>query len=162
MKMRLNRSQDFIIGGYSVGGSTFDAVILGHVVDGKLVYVARTRNGFTPATRADLLRRMKPLEVTECLFCNVPEKRLGRWGEGLTEEKMKDCRWLKPNTVHLSMGALPESPFLALPRSVAGQTIFLARNPDVSPFLDGSTSRRPRCFRVADLYGQSLPVMGRG
>jgi ATP-dependent DNA ligase len=63
MKMRVNRSQEFIIGGYSVGGSTFDAVIVGHVVDGKLVYVARTRSGFTPALRAELLRKMKPLEV---------------------------------------------------------------------------------------------------
>jgi ATP-dependent DNA ligase len=30
-KMRVNRSREFIIGGYSVGGSTFDAVIVGHV-----------------------------------------------------------------------------------------------------------------------------------
>jgi bifunctional non-homologous end joining protein LigD len=101
MKMRVNRSQEFIIGGYSVGGSIFDAVILGHIVDRRLVYVARTRNGFTPATRADLLRRMKPLAVTECPFCNLPEKRSGRWGEGLTADKMKDCRWLKPVLVGL-------------------------------------------------------------
>jgi len=39
---------------------------------------------------------MKPLEVTECPFCNLPEKRSGRWGEGLTADKMKDCRWLVP------------------------------------------------------------------
>jgi bifunctional non-homologous end joining protein LigD len=44
MKMRVNRSQKFIIGGYSIGGSTFDAVIVGHMVDGKLIYVARTRH----------------------------------------------------------------------------------------------------------------------
>jgi ATP-dependent DNA ligase len=87
MKMRVNRSQEFIIGGYSVGGSTFDAVIVGHVVDGKLVYVARTRSGFTPALRAELLRKMKPLEVEVCPFCNLPEKRPGRWGEGLTADK---------------------------------------------------------------------------
>jgi DNA ligase D-like protein (predicted ligase) len=96
MKMRVNLTQEFIIGGYSIGGSTFDAVILGHVVDGKLVYVARTRSGFTPASRAELLRKMKALEVGECPFCNLPEKRPGRWGEGLTADKMKDCRWLRP------------------------------------------------------------------
>jgi bifunctional non-homologous end joining protein LigD len=95
MKMRVNLSQEFIIGGYSVGGTTFDAVILGHVVDGKLAYVARTRSGFTPALRAELLRKMKPLEVSECPFCNLPESKLGRWGEGLTANKMKDCRWLR-------------------------------------------------------------------
>ncbi|MGA3078451.1 MAG: non-homologous end-joining DNA ligase [Bryobacteraceae bacterium] len=96
MKMRVNRSQEFIIGGYSVGGSTFDAVIVGEVVDGKLVYVARTRSGFTPALRAELLRKMKPLEVEVCPFCNLPERRPGRWGEGLTADKMKDCRWVRP------------------------------------------------------------------
>jgi len=96
MKMRINRCQEFIIGGYSVGGSTFDAVVVGHVVDGTLVYVARTRSGFTPALRAELLRKMKPLEVSECPFCNLPEKRPGRWGEGPTADKMKECRWLRP------------------------------------------------------------------
>ena len=96
MKMRVNRSQELTIGGYSVGGSTFDAVIVGLMVDGKLVYVARTRNGFKPALRAELLRKMKPLEVEVCPFCNLPEKRPGRWGEGLTADKMAECRWLRP------------------------------------------------------------------
>jgi bifunctional non-homologous end joining protein LigD len=96
MKMRVNLSQDFIIGGYSMGGATFDSVILGHVVDGKLTYVARTRSGFTPALRADLLKRMKPLVVSECPFYNLPEAKPGRWGEGLTADKMKDCRWVRP------------------------------------------------------------------
>ena len=96
MKMRVNRCQEFIIGGYTVGGSTFDAVIIGHIVEDKLVYVARTRSGFTPASRAELLRRMKPLETDACPFCNVPETRAGRWGEGLTADKMKDCRWVEP------------------------------------------------------------------
>jgi len=99
MKMRVNRSQEFIIGGYSIGGSTFDAVIVGHVVDGKLVYVARTRSGFTPALRTELLGRMRPLEVGECPFCNLPEKRPGRWGEGLTADKMRECRWLRPELI---------------------------------------------------------------
>jgi bifunctional non-homologous end joining protein LigD len=96
MKMRVNRSQVFVIGGYSIGGSAFDAVIVGHVVDGELVYVARTRSGFTPASRAELLRKMNPLEVEVCPFCNLPEKRLGRWGEGLTADKMKECQWVRP------------------------------------------------------------------
>jgi bifunctional non-homologous end joining protein LigD len=96
MKMRVNRSQEFIIGGYSIGGSSFDALIVGHLVDGKLVYVARTRSGFTPTMRVELLRKMRPLEVETCPFCNLPEKRPGRWAEGLTADKMKECRWLRP------------------------------------------------------------------
>ena len=27
---------------------------------------------------------------------NLPEKKAGRWGAGLTAAKMEECRWLKP------------------------------------------------------------------
>ena len=30
---------------------------------------------------------------------NLPERAEGRWGEGLTEEDVKQCRWLKPRLV---------------------------------------------------------------
>jgi ATP dependent DNA ligase-like protein len=33
---------------------------------GKLLYVGRTRNGFTPATRVALMKKTKPLEIVEC------------------------------------------------------------------------------------------------
>jgi hypothetical protein len=45
-KMRLNRSEECVIGGYTRGGRTFDALILGRYEGGRLVYVARTRVGF--------------------------------------------------------------------------------------------------------------------
>lgn len=96
IKMRVNVAEEFVIGGYSIGGSAFDAVILGHFVEGKLVYVARTRSRFTPSSRTELLKAMKPLEVPKCPFVNLPEKRPGRWGDGLTADKMQDCRWLRP------------------------------------------------------------------
>src|SRR5688572_20033244 len=48
-KMRVNRGQEFVIGGYTVGGNPFDALIFGYYEAGKLLYAARTRNGFTPA-----------------------------------------------------------------------------------------------------------------
>ena len=98
-KMRINRGQEFVIGGYTLGGRSFDAVICGFYEDDRLLYAARTRNGFTPATRADLLRRFQGLETANCPFANLPEPRGGRWGQGLTAEKMKDCRWLKPALV---------------------------------------------------------------
>ena len=60
------------------------------------MYAARTRNGFTPALRASVFEKLRPLEIATCPFANLPEKRSGRWGEGLTAEKMKECRWLKP------------------------------------------------------------------
>jgi len=30
---------------------------------------------------------------------NLPETEPGRWGQGLTAEKMKDCIWVTPETV---------------------------------------------------------------
>ena len=98
-KMRVNRGQEFVIGGYTIGGSTFDALIFGYYEGGELIYAARTRNGFTPKLRAELLRKFKPLETSECPFANLPERKAGRWGVGLTAAKMEACRWLKPKLV---------------------------------------------------------------
>jgi ATP-dependent DNA ligase len=63
------------------------------------MYVARTRNGFTPATREKLFQQFRQLESIECPFANLPETKSGRWGFGLTAAKMKECRWLKPKLV---------------------------------------------------------------
>jgi len=95
-KMRVNQAQEFVIGGYTVGGRTFDALVFGYYNGARLMYVARTRNGFTPSSRDALFRKFKGLEIAQCPFANLPEARSGRWGEGLTAEKMKDCVWLRP------------------------------------------------------------------
>ena len=94
-KMRVNRSDDFVIGGYTIGGRHFDALIFGYWEGERLMYAARTRSGFTPAVREQLHQRFRGLETPECPFANLPEARAGLWGEGLTAAKMKDCRWLK-------------------------------------------------------------------
>ena len=61
MKMRVNRGQEFVIGGYTRGTKTFDALVFGVYEGKKLIYVARTRNGFTPTTRAALFKKFKGL-----------------------------------------------------------------------------------------------------
>ena len=95
-KMRVNRGQEFVIGGYTVGTKTFDALVFGYYEGAQLMYAARTRNGFTPAVREQLFKKFRGLEIDECPFANLPEKKSGRWGAGLTATKMKDCRWLEP------------------------------------------------------------------
>jgi bifunctional non-homologous end joining protein LigD len=96
LKMRVNRGQEFVIGGYTPSPKNFDALIFGYYEHGKLLYVARTRNGFTPSLREKLFQRLKQLQMATCPFANLPEKTGGRWGQGLTATKMKDCRWVKP------------------------------------------------------------------
>ena len=56
----------------------------------------RTRNGFTPVTRAQLFRKCRGLAIDRCPFVNLPEARSGRWGQGLIKAKMAECQWLKP------------------------------------------------------------------
>ena len=99
MKMRVNRGQEFVIGGYTIGTKTFDALIFGYYEGDRLIYAARTRSGFTPAIREHIARKLRRLETTHCPFANLPEARSGRWGQGLTKEKMADCRWVKPELI---------------------------------------------------------------
>jgi bifunctional non-homologous end joining protein LigD len=88
--MRVNLGQEFVIGGYTPSPKNFDALVIGYYESGKLLYVARSRNGF------ELFKKIKHLEIKECPFANLPEAKTGRWGVGLTAAKMADCRWLEP------------------------------------------------------------------
>jgi ATP-dependent DNA ligase len=98
-KMRVNQGQELVIAGYTPSPKNFDALVIGYYEGDRLMYAARTRNGFTPASRAELFKKIKPLETKECPFANFPEKKAGRWGAGLTAAKMAECRWLKPQLV---------------------------------------------------------------
>ena len=101
-KMRVNIGQEFVIGGYTPSAKNFDAMVIGYYKAGKLIYCARVRNGFTPASRVALFEKIKPLEIDKCPFANLPELKSGRWGAGLTAAKMKDCRWLLCRIRHKS------------------------------------------------------------
>jgi DNA ligase D-like protein (predicted ligase) len=98
-KMRVNRGQEFVIAGYTPSLKNFDALVIGYYNDDKLLYVARTRSGFTPASRAELFKKIKQLEIKECPFANLPEKIACRWNEGLTAAKMVECRWVEPRLI---------------------------------------------------------------
>jgi bifunctional non-homologous end joining protein LigD len=97
VKRRVNLSQEFVIGGYAPGHLGVDAILIGFYRDKQLRYAARARAGFVPLTRRQVFERIKPLETAKCPFVNLPEKEAGRWGQGLTAEKMKECVWVKPS-----------------------------------------------------------------
>ena len=62
-KMRVNQAQEFVIAGYTPSLKNFDTLAIGYYQGDRLVYAARTRNGFTPASRAELFKKLKPLEI---------------------------------------------------------------------------------------------------
>ena len=99
IKHRVNRGQEFVIGGYFSGPHGFDSLILGYYDKDKLMYVARTRNGFVPASRRQVFSKLKHLVAPTCPFVNLPETRRSRFGEELNAEKMKKAIWLRPESV---------------------------------------------------------------
>jgi ATP-dependent DNA ligase len=98
-KYRINLGQEFVIGGYVPSHLGVDALVVGFYRGKDLIYAARVRAGLVPATRREVFDRIKHLKMTECPFTNLPELAAGRWDQGLTAEKMKECVWVRPETV---------------------------------------------------------------
>jgi bifunctional non-homologous end joining protein LigD len=98
-KHRINQGQEFVVGGYTPGAQGFDALIVGIYKGKDLMFAAKVRAGFVPATRREVFDAIKDLRISKCPFANLPEKSPGRWGAGLTAEKMKGCVWVKPQVV---------------------------------------------------------------
>ena len=96
-KHRFNRSQEFVVGGYVPSPLGVDSLVIGIYKSKELHYVARVRAGFIPATRRQAFDSIKT--IAKCPFVNLPEKDPGRWGQGLTAEKMRECVWLKPHAI---------------------------------------------------------------
>src|SRR5260221_2856964 len=99
VKLRINKAQEFVIGGFMPGPHGVDSIIVGYYRGKELVYVARVRNGFVPATRRMVYEKLKSLVSDKCPFVNLPETGRARWGEILDAEKMKKCVWVRPKLV---------------------------------------------------------------
>ena len=93
VKYKINRSQEFVIGGYTPG-NPFDALIVGCYEGGKLRYVGKVRNGFVPHMRCAMMPLLNELVTDKCPFDDLPEKR--RTLYSLTRHEMQECQWLKP------------------------------------------------------------------
>lgn len=98
-KKRLNIGQEFVIRGFTPASNGVDALVVGFYEGRRLMYAARVRSGLVPATRRDLYARMQSRISPDCPFANLPEAKSGRWGQGLTAAKMKQCIWVRPELV---------------------------------------------------------------
>ncbi len=99
LKHRISHGQEFVIGGYFPGAYGFDSIIVGYFKGKDLMYVARTRNGFVPASRRQVFGKLKHLEMPTCPFVNLPETQPSRFGRELDAETMKKAVWLRPEVV---------------------------------------------------------------
>src|SRR5438309_3342828 len=61
IKHRVNRGQEFVIGGYFPGPHGLDSIIVGYYKGNDLIYVVRARNGIAPATRRRTVEKLRSL-----------------------------------------------------------------------------------------------------
>lgn len=92
-KLKLQRSEDFIIGGYIPGPNGVDQLVVGVRKAGKFLFVESVKNGFVPTTRRQVRDAIEPLRTSECPFSNLPEKKRAH---AMDREKMRKVRWIKP------------------------------------------------------------------
>ena len=96
--MRVNQGQEFVIGGYTVGTKTFDALIFGYYekrpADLRGAHAQRVHAGRRAQQLFTSVPRPRDRRTARSPIC--PRRSSGRWGQGLTKAKMADCRWLKP------------------------------------------------------------------
>jgi bifunctional non-homologous end joining protein LigD len=100
VKLKLERQQEFVIGGYRPDGANgLDALLVGYYEGKELRFAGKVRAGLIPHVRREVLGKLKPLEVQDCPFANLPDTDVGRWGGGITADQMREMHWTKPQLV---------------------------------------------------------------
>jgi bifunctional non-homologous end joining protein LigD len=99
VKFKLNKAQEFVIGGYKPDGDSFQSILPGYYEGKKLIFCGKVRQGFNPAVRKRLMKEMRPLLTKQCPFANLPTSRKSHFGEGITASDMPQLRWLTPKLI---------------------------------------------------------------
>jgi DNA ligase D-like protein (predicted ligase) len=99
VKLKLDRQQEFVVGGYRPGAHGVDALIVGYYEGRQLRYAGKVRAGFTPHLRREVFQALRAFETEKCPFVDLPSSKASRWGGGITPEQMREMQWLKPKVV---------------------------------------------------------------
>jgi len=99
IKVKFNRRQEFVIGGFKPNGTNFESLLVGYHQAGKLYFAGKVRAGLKPFTRVEVFRKISGDQVEACPFANLPSKTSGHWGEAVTAEDMAQLRWVEPRVV---------------------------------------------------------------
>ena len=99
IKVRFNRRQEFVIGGWKPAPVTFESILVGYHQARELLFAAKVRAGFKGHARSEVYRRVTPDVVSRCPFANLPNSGTGRWGEGISAEDMTRLVWVRPKVV---------------------------------------------------------------
>jgi bifunctional non-homologous end joining protein LigD len=102
IKLKLQQEQEFVIGGYTEPAGSrkhFGALLVG-VFEGKeLKFAGKVGTGFNEKLLRTMLGIFKKVPRETSPFVDLPEKRAGRYGQGVTASEMKLCHWIEPKIV---------------------------------------------------------------
>jgi bifunctional non-homologous end joining protein LigD len=99
VKVKLTQEQEFVIGGYTPPEGSrkyFGALLVGYYGSDGLLFAARVGTGYSERALATLYLGMQKITRASCPFANLPERKPGRWGLGITPAVMKRCHWVEP------------------------------------------------------------------
>jgi bifunctional non-homologous end joining protein LigD len=99
VKLKLDKQQEFVVGGYRPDVRTVGALLVGYYDVQSLQFAGKVRAGMTPRIRAQLFDVLKPLRIERCPFDNLPNSKSSHWGTGVTAEEMNEMVWVQPNIV---------------------------------------------------------------
>jgi DNA ligase D-like protein (predicted ligase) len=99
VKLKLDKQQEFVVGGYRPGNHGVDALLVGYYEGKALKFGGKVRAGFTPHVRRDVYAALKPVHTAKCPFVDLPNSKTSRWGAGVTAEEMNEMKWVKPRLV---------------------------------------------------------------
>jgi DNA ligase D-like protein (predicted ligase) len=99
VKLKLDKQQEFVVGGYRPGPHGVDALLVGYYAGRKLQFAGKVRAGFTPHVRREVAAALAPLHAPRCPFADLPSSKTSHWGGGVTAEQMEEMRWLEPKVV---------------------------------------------------------------
>ena len=98
-KLKLDRQQAFVVGGFRPGVRSVDALLVGYYEGRSLMFAGKVRAGMTPRIRAQLFDLLQPHQRARGPFTNLPNSRSSHWGTGVTAEEMEEMTWVKPAVV---------------------------------------------------------------
>ena len=99
LKLKLDKQQEFVIGGCRPGPHGVDALLVGYYERTELRFAGKVRAGFTPHLRREVFEALTPLQTTRCPFVDLPNSKTSHWGGGVTAEQMAEMTWVKPKLV---------------------------------------------------------------
>jgi bifunctional non-homologous end joining protein LigD len=102
IKLKLQREQEFVIGGYTNPEGlrvNFGALLVGFYENKKLKFCGKVGTGFDARLLGSLHSKLKTISREACPFVNLPELRGNHCSPRITVAEMKKCRWVRPEMV---------------------------------------------------------------